>query len=177
MTYKIFGIGLSRTGTTSLAYALKEIGINIVHYPMSEAQLFDPENDGACDIPVITYYKELDKKFPNSKFIYTFREKEEWLNSMAVYLPRKKDWPKSAWQTQHRMAVYEREDFDRDAFAKRYDLHDTDVREYFKGREQDLLILNICEGDTTEKLFSFIGVFNENAPKTFSNKNKLRIKQ
>ena len=174
---KIFGLGLSRTGTTSLAYALKEIGINIVHYPMSEAQLFDPENDGACDIPVIAHYKELDKTFPNSKFIYTFREKEDWLDSMAKYLPRKKNWATSTWQTQNRMAVYGQTDFDRNAFAKRYDFHDTNVREYFKGRKQDLLILDICGGEGTEKLFSFIGFFDENAPKTFSNKNKLRAKQ
>lgn len=174
---KIFGIGLSRTGTTSLAYALKEVGINIIHYPMSKTQLFDSKNNGACDIPVISYYKELDRKFPNSKFIYTFREKEEWLNSMAIYLPRKKDWPKTAWQTQHRMAVYGREDFDRAVFAASYDRHDNDVRSYFKGREQDLLILNICGEDTTEKLFSFIDVSNKNAPKTFSNKNKLKAKK
>ena len=81
---KIFGIGLSRTGTTSLAHALREVKINIIHYP-TESQLFNPKSDGACDIPVIVHYKELDKKFPKSKFVYTIREKEEWLTSMENY--------------------------------------------------------------------------------------------
>ena len=34
---KVFGIGLSRTGTTSLTAALSMLGINVVHYPGLES--------------------------------------------------------------------------------------------------------------------------------------------
>lgn len=173
---KIFGLGLSRTGTTSLTYALKEVEINIIHYPTKE-QLFNLKNDGACDIPVIAHYKQLDKKFPNSKFIYTFREKEDWLNSMEKYLPRKKNFGLAEWQLNNRIAVYGQLEYDKTVFAKKYDEHDNDIRSYFKGREQDLLILDICGGEGTEKLFSFINVYNENASKIFADKNKVKVKK
>lgn len=171
---KIFGVGLSRTGTTSLTRSLSNVGIDIIHYP-KKTELFDPKNAGACDIPVIVHYKELDKIFPNSKFIYTIRDKEEWLSSMERYLPRKKNWNLAKWQLDNRKAVYGRLDFDREWFAERYDIHDNDVRMYFKERENDLLILNICGGDKLEKLFSFIGVSNhKNMLKEFPHENKLR---
>lgn len=169
---KIFGIGLSRTGTTSLAYALEEVGFDVLHYP-NENLLFSPNNDGACDIPVAAHYKELDRKFPNSKFIYTIREQDDWLNSVEKYLERKKGRKISAWQMQNRIAVYGRTDFNRDVFAAAYDKHDNDIREYFVGREQDLLITNICAGDSMRGLVSFVGA--ESDISTFPHKNKRNI--
>ena len=32
-THKVFGLGPVRTGTTSLAAALNQLGINTIHYP------------------------------------------------------------------------------------------------------------------------------------------------
>ena len=61
---KIFGIGLSRTGTTSLTHALDGAGIHINHYP-NEIELFDPRSQGASDIPVAIHYKKLDVTFPD----------------------------------------------------------------------------------------------------------------
>ena len=34
---KIFGLGLSKTGTSSLGEALNILGINTIHYPFDEA--------------------------------------------------------------------------------------------------------------------------------------------
>lgn len=34
--FKVFGIGLSRTGTTSLGTALNQLGIKTIHYPHDE---------------------------------------------------------------------------------------------------------------------------------------------
>lgn len=36
---KIFGIGLSRTGTTSLKQVLEDFGFNIIHYPTKKNYL------------------------------------------------------------------------------------------------------------------------------------------
>lgn len=167
---KIFGIGLSRTGTTSLSHTLKEIGINIIHYP-NKSKLFDPNNDGACDIPAAVHYKKLDKIFPNSKFIYTIRDKDEWLSSIGGYLEYKKERKMTPWELQNRKELYGQLNFDKDVFATKYDEHDNSVREYFKGREQDLLILNICGGDKLEKLLSFVGSSNALPNKLFSHIN------
>jgi hypothetical protein len=83
---KVFGIGLGRTGTKSLAYALRQLGINVVHYPddLKTYQELSTGNynfsllqtlDGITDITVAPFYPHLDDLFPGSKFILTVREK------------------------------------------------------------------------------------------------------
>lgn len=167
---KIFGIGLSRTGTTSLAETLKQFGINIVHYP-SEDALYSVHNDGACDIPAAAHFVELDKKFPNSKFIYTVRDKDDWLHSMERYLERKKERVIGGWMRENRIKIYGQLEFDKDIFSKKYDEHNKKIREYFKSRKGDLLILNICTGKDMEHLFKFIGIDNPHM-KRFPHANK-----
>ncbi len=154
---RIFGIGLSRTGTTSLTKALTLLGYNFIHYP-SEAVLFRLNGQaGACDLPVVRFYKQLDKTFPGSKFIYTIREKAAWLESVEAHFTRRKAAGEKHWTLSNRVAVYGREEFDRDVFSNKYDEHNHNVREYFKDRKNDLLIMNICAGDGWEKLIPFIG--------------------
>ena len=86
---KIFGVGLTRTGTTSLAVALGQVGYSVIHYP-SECALFTGQYIGAFDLPVVIHYKALDKAFPESRFVHTVREKDAWLESMEVYCEHRK---------------------------------------------------------------------------------------
>lgn len=171
MKAKIWGLGLSRTGTTTLTYVLNEVGYNHIHYP-SDEQMLDFNNDGCSDIPVIPVYKELDKKFPNSKFILTTRNKKNWLNSMGPYLERKRNWNQAGRQVDIRRAVYKEPFFEYNIYSKVYDDHEKDIKEYFKNRPKDLLILNIVDGiDKPQKLFDFLGIDAE--MKEFPHKNKL----
>lgn len=87
---KVFGIGLSRTGTQSITSAMRILGYKTVHYPQillyKAGKLstdFKPlENfDAAFDTPVTRFYKELDRNFPASKFILTVRDIDSWLKS------------------------------------------------------------------------------------------------
>lgn len=153
---KIFGVGLTRTGTTSLAVAMTQVGYNnVVHYP-SERTLFAGQYDGAFDLPVVINYKALDKVFPESRFIYTVREKDDWLDSMEKYLERKET--NSGQQRTSRILVYGNPVFDRGLYSFAYDRHHNDVLAYFKTRPQDLLTLNICGGDGWAPLLSFLGI-------------------
>lgn len=158
---KVFGIGLSRTGTTSLSLTLKEAGLNVIHYPNYNT-LFSINNDGASDLPVAAHFKELDVKFPHAKFVYTTRDRENWLDSMEAYLKNKVDrFNVTAWQQQNRIAVYgqielDRKHFNREHFAKKFDEHDKKVREYFKDRPNDLLIINLVGGDDASMLWHFL---------------------
>jgi hypothetical protein len=47
--------------------------------------------------------------------------------------------------------------FDRPLFSAAYDRHHQDVLGYFRGREGDLLVLNICAGEGWERLSPFLG--------------------
>jgi len=171
MKSKIFGIGLSRTGTTTLNEVLVGLGKNVIHYP-SELELFSMRFDGATDIPVTVRYKELDAKFPNSKFIYTIRNKDKWLDSIVPYLERKRGWNMAQSQVDIRTQMYGSPFPSRAQAEAAYDSHDKDVLEYFKNRKQDLLILDIIGGDSTKLLTDFLDVDPINSE--FPHKNKLK---
>jgi hypothetical protein len=171
MRSKIFGIGLSRTGTTTLNEVLVGLGYKVIHYP-TEAELFDMRFDGATDIPVTVRYKELDQKFPNSKFIYTIRDKEKWLDSIVPYLERKRGWNMAQAQVDIRTQMYGSPFPNRAQAESAYNSHDRDVMEYFKKRKNDLLVLDIIGGDSTKLLTDFLGV--DPIDPEFPHKNKLK---
>lgn len=177
---KIFGIGLSKTGTSSLSKAFKLLGYDFIHYP-SEEQLYNlGDAVGACDLPVARFYKDLDKRFPGSKFIYTVREKESWLKSIEKHMYAKPYATLNEWGKKNRDAVYEWTHFDRDNYLKNYNEHDVDVRKYFEGRKEDLLIIDICGGEGWKKLLPFVERIGlphpdiENQPFPHSNKGVAR---
>ena len=158
MKSKIWGLGLSRTGTTTLTYLLNQIGYNHIHYPTDD-EMMSFNNDGASDIPVIPKYKKLDAQFPNSKFILTTRDKEKWLKSMSTYLERKRNWNQSTRQVNIRIDVYKEPFFVYEVYDRVFDEHERKVKEYFKNRPESLLILNIVDGvDKPQKLFDFLSV-------------------
>ncbi|MEM9887125.1 MAG: sulfotransferase family protein [Bacteroidota bacterium] len=163
---KIFGIGLSKTGTTSLARALHKLGYptkdfpSIIYKPhrlvgLNEEQLH--HYTAFTDISVVPFYKELDKRFPNAKFIYTIRDKKEWLASCAHY-PR---FNRSVFSLplniiKLRQEIYGTVKFDEEKFAAAYEKHHKDVMKHFKDRPTDLLVLNICEGQKWQPLCQFL---------------------
>jgi hypothetical protein len=53
--------------------------------------------------------------------------------------------------------VYGSLQYNKDRFAHVYDTHVRNVKDYFRDRPEDLLILDICGGDGWEKLCSFLG--------------------
>lgn len=175
MKYKIFGIGLSRTGTTSLTNILNKVGYNIIHYPKTEIQIFSNANDGCTDIPVILYYKELYKFFPNIKFVYTIRNKEKWLDSIVPYFERKRSWKRiiGARQEELRTKVYGQSFPNRQQASAAWDRHHNDVMEFFIDKQDKLLVLDITGGDNTDKLWKFLDMNDDNLPKKFPHDNKL----
>ena len=76
---KIFGIGHSKTGTYSLTRAIQYLGFSAIHYPTHLRQI--EAHEAATDSPVTVIFEKLDGLFPGSKFIYTVRDLEEWLES------------------------------------------------------------------------------------------------
>ena len=151
---RVYGIGLSRTGTTSLTHALRHIGIDMIHYP-TEEQLFNPTTQAASDLPVAIYFKELDLKFPNSKFIYTTRDRDSWISSMESHFTTHNT--RNEWFKTNRQKMYGSVAFNKDFCLEAYDKHDEDVKTYFKNRD-NLLIMNIIEGDGWDEIIEFIRI-------------------
>jgi hypothetical protein len=88
---KVFGIGLARTGTTSLAAALTILGFATVDWTnrltgelMSDDDLY--MFDAFTDTPACLAFERNYYLFPNAKFIYTTREAGDWERSFTEHL-------------------------------------------------------------------------------------------
>ena len=78
---RVWAIGLTRSGTTSLNRALKVLGYDAVHWPSLHDLLGDAPQ-AATDETVAACYKFLDARFPRSRFILNVRDEEPWLRSV-----------------------------------------------------------------------------------------------
>jgi len=153
-----FGIGLSKTGTKSLCKAFKMMGFKSKHFFSPTAFKNIEAYEFANDLPVPIYYKELDKRFMNPKFILTVRDMDAWLDSCERHW-KKKNY-KGGYRLNYRTKMYGRPDYDRESLQLAYKAHDWDVRHYFKRRPEDLLVFDMFNGDSWRELIDFIGEDN-----------------
>lgn len=162
----IFGCGLSRTGNKSLGDALRVLGYKSVKYPKSIDDLVS-EYNAAVDITVVAWLDELDVRFPDAKWILTIRDIESWLKSCERWFGRSLDeYPeyKQDYLRHYRLMVYGSDTFDAKLWQSVYHQHIERVANKFKDRSGQLLVMNICQGESWEKLCTFIGKEVPNAP-------------
>ena len=171
---KIFGIGLSRTGTKSLTAALQLLGYRIVHFPHDRKTINEltsgkfnftllKDKDGITDITVAPYYAQLDKQFPKSKFILTTRDKDSWLKSIEKHFrhnPLPKIFPDFLPNQKARRflrnVVYGSHVFNSERMSYVFDLHHKNVIHYFENRPDKLLVIDIPSGEGWEKLCPYL---------------------
>lgn len=169
---RCWGIGLGRTGTTSLCEALAILGYrNILHNPSFEAL---HTADAGADNGVTIFYKYLDYIYPGSKFILTVRDLDSWLDSMeyasSIFTLTSLD---DRIQIMRRMLIYETIRFDKRKFRDAYARHCDDVKRYFYRRPEDLLEMNITAGEGWASLCPFLGVPISSMPFPHSHRRAL----
>ena len=182
MREKVFGIGLSRTGTTSLTEALRALGYKAVHCPLSIVAFngnglklntaIVEQFDAFTDSPVARVYRELDQAYPGSKFILTTRPLDNWMHSMRrmrasfallTLLPKVRQLAQDLGGT----ASFR----DERALANGFLTHNRSVREYFGSRiGKDLLVLDVSAANAWGRLCGFLG--HEAAPREFPHYNR-----
>ena len=175
---KIFGIGFHKTGTSSLAAALSQLGYRVTgpqeelnptttqHHYEKTFKLVD-EHDAFQDNPWPILYKELDQKYPGSKFILTLRSTDSWIKSVVRHFGTNsspmREWIYGIGYPKGNEAIY----------IARYEQHNKDVLNYFKDRSDDLLVLRITEGEGWQNLCSFL---DRESPETdFPHLNKANV--
>jgi lysyl-tRNA synthetase class I len=106
--------------------------------------------DAFQDNPWPIIYKELDEKYPNSKFILTVRDSESWLVSQVKHFGRKKTpmrkWIYGVGCPKGNETIY----------IERFKNHNKEVLEYFKNRPEDLLTMDLAKEGGWEKLCIFL---------------------
>ncbi len=182
MRTKVFCVGFHKTGTTSLAHAFDMLGYRVtgpngVNDPdiennvLSMAYDLAEEYDFFQDNPWPIIYKELDEKYPGSKFILLLRSSESWIQSQVKHFGRK-ETPMRKWI--YGVGCPEGNE---EAYIARFEYHNADVLSHFRNRAQDLLVLNLAEGDGWEKLCPYLEVEIPKEPFPHANKAGDREKQ
>ena len=151
---KIIGVGLSRTGTQSLAEALHILGFSTYHSPATMDLVLN--HQAVVDTPVAIGYQFLDLMFPGTKFILTDRPEADWLRSCETYWQRYLSNQTEFCRKLH-TGLYRSVNFSKEKFSEARKRHLQGVKEYFAERPDDLLEIRICEGQGWEPLCKFLG--------------------
>lgn len=163
--HKVFGIGLGKTGTNTLSWMLRTLGWNTAHY-MHDPSRYD-EFDAVTDVPTHLYLLSTDLRYPNSKFILTTRNIDEWLVSWQWW---DKNKPLNPLRSQMRLMCYGGEHYNKVKMQKLYERHCAYVRWYFQTYNPErLLELAICDkaipdSEKWDKLCTFLGVPSPGIP-------------
>ncbi|MCF8260968.1 MAG: hypothetical protein K9J12_09355 [Melioribacteraceae bacterium] len=178
---KIFGIGLNKTGTTTLSECGKILGLRCtgvnrrllkdyvlsnnfdrINQKVSEFDLFE-------DWPWPLIYKEIDKLYPGSKFILTVRKSEEaWLKSLKKH-SLKTDPSLHCRKLAYGFSYPHRHKTEHLNFYRK---HNTDVRNYFRNRKNDFIELCWENGDGFAELCDFLGFEIPSVPFPHANKGE-----
>jgi len=174
---KVFGIGLNKTGTTTLDKCGQKLGFRVkgcdrgllIDFRAGEFQRFGSvisRYDLFQDWPWPLMYRYLDVKYPGSKFILTTRVTDlAWLESLKKHSLRTglKNCRLHAYG-------YEYPHQNEAAFLNQYNSHNKEVKEYFSGRSSDFLEICWEKGDGWEKLCKFLGKEVPDIPVPHANK-------
>jgi hypothetical protein len=171
---KIFGIGLSKTGTSTLAAALAALGLPTLHWrnPLTLELISDDDLhhfSAFTDTTVCLAFEKYYYLFPNSKFIYTTRPIETWLTSIrrhweriglsgfeaikeALALPDSMHYGIALRNLNQ--ALY----FNYADFTEAFHAHDRRVRRFFEDKPKDrFLEFDVFRGHGWPELCALIG--------------------
>ena len=113
-------------------------------------------NDALTDTPIPSFYRDLDARYPGSKFILTVRDSEGWLKSCKKQFTQRFAEVQTEAHKQLFLDLYGTDVFDEDRFARGYEAFVDGVAEYFKDRPHDLLTIDVTAGEGWEKLCPFL---------------------
>jgi hypothetical protein len=163
---KVFGIGMNKTGTSSLHQALQLLGYQSLHFGGLEThahveraldegapllRYLDPEPDAVTDVFMVnSYFYLADLQYPGSKFILTLRDMDAWLDSRRRHVERNQRMKEAGTYEGAFVTV------DLESWAAEYRRHEAVVRAYFADRPADLLAFRPADGDW-EPLCTFLG--------------------
>ncbi len=96
---KVFCIGYNKTGTTSVGKSFEMLGLRNTSFneivwrkwykkgKIERVLDYTARFDSTDDLPWLKadFIPTLDQRFPNSKFVYLYRDEEAWKKSMATW--------------------------------------------------------------------------------------------
>ncbi len=185
MFNKIIGIGLPKTGTSSLAVTLNNNNISTLHFGSPESEeikskmykgiyrfdLFEKYTGITNAFEMI--FPQLDITYPGSKFIYTYRNKDEWMDSAKRHWEKMLANPLSKpMEIHHHLITFGTYLFNEDRFSWVYNYHLNMVADYFKTKPGTVLSIDITkESHYVEQVCKFLDIPVINNKPVHVNKN------
>jgi hypothetical protein len=166
---KVFCIGFHKTGTSSMGKLLLALGYETQgSYKTRDrdfvARLTRGDLEGAfCvaaraqafhDNPWPILYRQLDARFPGSRFILTLRDPASWIRSAVNHFGSQADPDSPMRELIYGAATPVGHE---PIYVERFRRHNDEVREYFAGRERDLLAIDLNDGDALQPICDFLG--------------------
>eukprot|EP01104_Vermistella_antarctica_P017742 TRINITY_DN634_c1_g1_i1.p1 TRINITY_DN634_c1_g1~~TRINITY_DN634_c1_g1_i1.p1 ORF type:complete len:348 (+),score=54.67 TRINITY_DN634_c1_g1_i1:203-1246(+) len=169
----VVDLGFHKTGTTTIDAALQHLGYDVCAAlrwiskfisntgEMNMRMFRHFINSGKCnayqDLPWFMLYKEFDQIYPrHAKYILTYRPTVDWMASVQHHFGGQAS-------TAGRKAVYGEKygkvDGNQQHYMDTYEAHNAAVLDFFKDRPDDLLVVNLTNGDLTwENLCPFLNI-------------------
>lgn len=170
---KVFVVGLSRTGTTTLTAALRRLGYLAAHWVNpATGQMLSAEDaalfDAMTDAPVADAVEDLADRYPDARFLLTLRPAESWTRSLLSHMRREHGLADAA-AMEHLLrsgapllhggrwaAVYARQLLVPGGLGAAPAAHSARVRARFRDEPGRLLEFDLWAGDGWEKLCGFL---------------------
>ena len=186
---KVFGIGLKKTGTTTLEQIFIRLSVNksLVAPPYgkmmnrndtSRVPDFMKRYQYYQDVPwfLPEIYKKMATEYPTSKFVLTTRDPNQWWNSVLQFVYCKRRRSKNQLTGEMKLEWY-RQLFDAETTSKQdmieaFQKHNANVREFFTNESHRLLEIDLTATTfaTNEsikmwtRLCEFLGVSLDECP-------------
>jgi len=165
---KIFGIGWAKTGTTTLGKCFEILGFDhqsqvlgfvkdLGKGDLSRIMTLAGEKETFEDWPWIVLYKELDRAFPDSRFVLTKRNPGRWIRSYRNMLAREGDASEELNEIRRILYGLPFPHVSEAQLIERYENHNSDVEDYFRDRPEVLLVVNWEQGSGWKELCNFLG--------------------
>ncbi len=166
---KIFIVSFQKTGTTSLDHALQSLGLRVAEVYTSLNKILDPtapnareailnhiiermeEVDAIQDSPLPFFYEDLDRAFPDAKFIVVHRDADSWLKSFVNFFHNK------STPLRHWMYGVDQMEGHEARIKDIYIEQNRKIRAYFADRPDKLLEMDLTRGDGWYELITFLG--------------------
>ena len=177
---RVFGIGLNKTGTSSLHEALTILGFDSMHWggPSVRKQVeaaeaagmpllsnLDPRYDAFSDVlPLTKGYRLLDVQYPGSRFVLTVRPIDAWLDSRRRHVERNQRLREAGAYHGDFLVVEE------DTWRVEWDEHLQHVRSYF-GARADLLEIDLTTDPSWRPFCDLLGVPEPDVAFPWSNRD------
>ena len=202
---KVFGIGFPKTATTSLEVALSHLGYRVCrghwannhtywlmalyrHGDYDEIARFARNWDAFADAPWggSDLYVYLADKFPESKFICTIRDPEQWYESFVKNFTRHDSNRRTVFETFYKIGkhgaaywfkwMFDIEDLvdNKQKILDVYTRRNDQILAFFEGRPGRLLTLDVTKNNGWGTLCEFLEKPEPEIPFPFLNKAPAR---